>query len=1078
MVCPFFFYSLIVARNVLLFTLLLDDSNSITPRDLWDMYHSFYLDAATFELICQQSKKLINVSKSLPSWNKAYGEHFSMINKETLKAVRRFWRNFCDPQNSESDFIDEFRRNVKDVLRKGEQISDFHRFCGAKSLFLQKKPKSYLDSTKIFWQNNTVNPSSDLPYCNPLFFDSEGAGFNFSLNPHLNPISGYHLVTSLSELTPDSPFRQQRQGRDMLELASEAAKIQFNSWSSAFRRMLREKRKFLIRFFVGDPLSLCIVINQHASGQSQAHTYVRAWSSQMFNLHDNCIKEPIDPPISYNVIDAGYLIDNIGLLNLLPRVIPLLKPTKSVLYTSTNDAEVDLEKLVCGDFEIMCTLLGITPTDHLTRVTTMSNNRVRIPWRPNTSRDPLATVEHSFPTFASRDLAMFAFKLHSKMFAKDISNGELYYTPYTFAAFLGFIKGRLHDTEEQVQWQRFVNSLKDWLGVKKDAGQDETTEDLADHVLLCSVSDWEGDSPEGTGDDPKATSYRHDHGVLKRQHPPEIIAIVVTVPRAKVEPIYNYVYANGYLNCFFEIYLSAPDNTSKFKSIHPVFGTLTPAKNGESGTIQEDVDGWYGSSDLQLCTYVNGALCLRQHPRDLTVSVRLSGDITTHEALKAIYGDNLEVFKAKFLNHQAVHLFEALPGLESPDPPITVPAAVAQELAFEENSESIVLHFPHLDFERKEFVLLVAYLADDKEKVLKQKRGITVNQISPSTVRVTCNGFEQVCTFPYPVTDIQYEVVPKLESIKITAPLMTIPNQYSSNPFPVLRHNGEIYNWNLPYINFRKLPKIDTAEEEVEWLNPHLTCMFSDGELFLRGTSFDVMTNIKNAVHAMFFYSVVRLKPSYDDTPIVFFFTGHYHDFNSNSLVAEAYVWPMAGETDLPVEAADIPVNEKEMKFWRSLMPALVERCREFEHTPSCEYASGIPVSLEKGTSSICSCGVGKIVGNGFQELLGDDWTQFQPYVTRVAVSTIFAPSYIEPTKSFSDAYPQGRHEKLAVFRHFGPITPEAYVEAKKFRCRVCWRENARKCVKCKEVAYCSKGPCQNKDWKEHKKYCKTRSAA
>ena len=57
------------ARNVLLFTILLSDYNSEKPHDLWNLYHNFYIDSATFELICQHSKKLIECASSIVLWS-------------------------------------------------------------------------------------------------------------------------------------------------------------------------------------------------------------------------------------------------------------------------------------------------------------------------------------------------------------------------------------------------------------------------------------------------------------------------------------------------------------------------------------------------------------------------------------------------------------------------------------------------------------------------------------------------------------------------------------------------------------------------------------------------------------------------------------------------------------------------------------------------------------------------------------------------------------------------------------------------------------------------------------------------
>ena len=80
-------------------------------------------------------------------------------------------------------------------------------------------------------------------------------------------------------------------------------------------------------------------------------------------------------PTSFNIIDTGFLVDYVGLLNILPCVIPLLKDRASVLYTSTqvgtSQAEPNLlARLICGDVGIMSTLLGIAPTPYITCTTT------------------------------------------------------------------------------------------------------------------------------------------------------------------------------------------------------------------------------------------------------------------------------------------------------------------------------------------------------------------------------------------------------------------------------------------------------------------------------------------------------------------------------------------------------------------------------------------------------------------------------------------------------------------------------------------------------------------------------------
>jgi hypothetical protein len=73
-----------------------------------------------------------------------------------------------------------------------------------------------------------------------------------------------------------------------------------------------------------------------------------------------------------------------------------------------------------------------------------------------------------------------------------------------------------------------------------------------------------------------------------------------------------------------------------------------------------------------------------------------------------------------------------------------------------------------------------------------------------------------------------------------------------------------------------------------------------------------------------------------------------------------------------------------------------------------------------------------------------DLWKDFAPYVTRIAISPLFAVTYLEAIGRKPDAR----------------------------RCIVCRAKGNKKCAACKKARYCSEG-CQKKDWKKHKEVCK-----
>jgi len=292
------------------------------------------------------------------------------------------------------------------------------------------------------------------------------------------------------------------------------------------------------------------------------------------------------------------------------------------------------------------------------------------------------------------------------------------------------------------------------------------------------------------------------------------------------------------------------------------------------------------------------------------------------------------------------------------------------------------------------------------------------------------------------------------------------------NPFPVVRASESINPWSIHRLNLACLPILDTKAKKIDqWLNPHVGSMMSARERTLRKKhKKDALMFVKDTLHTIFVRSSgIQGGPAHrlfslrdeatNNCDTIFFISDLRYDLHSHTMVCDGYVLPLTHDLMPKIASAlaklvqngsmvNVSVFEGEMQAWKQLLPAFVERCRtSWKHGDNCEYKSQgkIPLAEVMEKDPLCSCGRGKDVQGMSKAAL---WAKFTPYVTRVALSPLFAVSYLETV---------GRD-------------PEAY------RCFVCRKRGKPKlmtCGGCKKVRYCSK-ECQKKDWKAHSTKCKT----
>ena len=306
--------------------------------------------------------------------------------------------------------------------------------------------------------------------------------------------------------------------------------------------------------------------------------------------------------------------------------------------------------------------------------------------------------------------------------------------------------------------------------------------------------------------------------------------------------------------------------------------------------------------------------------------------------------------------------------------------------------------------------------------------------------------------------------------------------------------------WTIHRVYLDRLPAIsiaNVAKDRLEWINTHVSLAFSDREKLARNTeTMGAVTHVKDSMHSIFvqvvgiqgpkklsLFGLNRTSEGGIDT--LLFVTDIKLDLTAHAVLADAYVLPMHVSflhkiaphlSDLR-DLCQVNVSDAECVAWKCLLPSLVERCRTWEHRPDCTYIvrGQVPLSTEHGEIPICDCGKGKVT-DAFRRR--KEWSPFLPYVTRVAISPLFAVSFLESVAGDLKNLPSLASAGAAARPHAAgsaSASPGGQ-QAGLSRCGACKTalsaEKPMVCSRCKKVAYCSRD-CQTKDWKAHKQSCK-----
>ncbi|KAI0332915.1 hypothetical protein GY45DRAFT_1320539 [Cubamyces sp. BRFM 1775] len=600
---------------------------------------------------------------------------------------------------------------------------------------------------------------------------------------------------------------------------------------------------------------------------------------------------------------------------------------------------------------------------------------------------------------------------------------------------------------------------------------------------------------------------------------PPLVRIYLEVPYKKFAVLHNTLkqMPTPTLQC---VVHSTATYENGFQSVDATFGTIMETGTARSPSVSiRAADGGLNATRSPLVvSFVVPTWTLTgkgtsdpdniMHMVDLCVK---SSPASARVYLRTL-GSRLAIFSARLSDLQHVHVVpeERLPPV-MPSPVVSetephTPSTQQNGCPWKQTSLRA-----EMDSSRNIVLSLTAKLGLEDlalKKVLAEGAFPTVSQSSPFTMRVSLGEHTIALFYPLPVVGDKQKtrLARKSSYIEVVVPIaMPYPDVWAMrfNPFPVVREKTMIFAWNMHHVPLDRLPVVDirsATHAKLEWIGPHVGAQLSQRERRMREQeTSDILGLVKDTIHAIIVH-VTGLQTGrprnlfalYDATTkqadTFLFISDLRYDIASHTVVCDGYVLtlcmslasaihsPMSKVTDI----VSVNVYGEELRAWKQLLPGLVERCRSmWEHGENCEYiAQGrIPLSLEINAGDpLCSCGRGKDV-RGMERVKA--WKDLAPFVTRIALSPIFAVSYLEPVfdvKMFESALDTEPQTPSSGANASNREATGAIASAPE-RCRKCSKASGDllRCSGCKSVSYCSRA-CQRGDWREHRATCLLRS--
>ncbi|MCJ1433442.1 hypothetical protein MMC27_002803 [Xylographa pallens] len=632
--------------------------------------------------------------------------------------------------------------------------------------------------------------------------------------------------------------------------------------------------------------------------------------------------------------------------------------------------------------------------------------------------------------FENEDTRQVFFKLDLQMIRKD---SLLHYHRASLASFLCFVKSRV-----VTDWNKTMSSFIRY--VEHDTTLLMGKNYIQELYLQLYLHDL---YPLPTFDLPfdYINQSQASNGLSAWATIPSLICITLQVPRATLGKITEVPWTKLGTPLLYGILRSSrkcrgPQWQNIFTGLQLAFGepSTSGSRNDDSFrvTVAEDAHGWKGRSPSVVSFLVPSCVVmLEPHTATVALGIRSTPQsvLTFHNSL----GTDMNVYETTLGDVNHVYLTRFHPNL-SGHASVCKIEDFNQVISKASNNEVASTVKANIDLNTGHIKSLTGRLDILSESIKSSlTSGATVEtvQISPDTIGIIIgkSGPEYHLLFPVPVlrSRSKSRIARKSSYVEVEAP-MADPRDGDGFPqfmCPIFLGQKSPVIWNMPRLPLDSLPILNISKKkEIKWLTTHTSLMMSSRERQLRDESMasgaishkDARLDLKDSLFSMFMhFSGVEGRearvfgisdPDHGGVQILVFVSCIRLDLANHTAVLDAAILPLHTPlmpkldtffTELTqMGICTIKVNNDELRLWKQILPAWVERCRQWDHRSSCQYltASKIPLSFEFGGNPLCSCGEGKLPSD---YILGiPRWNLAAKYAVRAAISPIFSVPFVE----------------------------------------------------------------------------------